>query len=147
MRTASSLWLELNLQEHTKERVAQSNSLFLFFTMSYDSIIYQTLVEADGRDLSIHKIALHVCNASNSLFGSVDYEDVHAYVAQFLRRVVKNGMSGIVRGKKRGEYRLDLNTQQGQHLFLRFSEEEPEDQPTPQTNENDERHLSLFGEI
>lgn len=112
--------------------------------MNIDRIVYETLAAAEGRSLTLRKIALHTCNASRTLFGSADYREVYSQVSQTLQRMAKDDTSPVVRGAKRGEYRLDLNSQQGRHLFLQFAEEQTEDGEEPQADVDDARSLSLF---
>ena len=72
--------------------------------MNYDKEIWRVLTEAGMNGLSVQKIARHVFNASNNFFETVTFEEVHAYVQQYLLKNSKNPDSIIestgVRGMK-----------------------------------------------
>lgn len=96
--------------------------------MIYDRLIQTVLAEAGNEGLSVQKISRHVFNASNSLFNPVNYDDVHAYVLQYLQRNSNNPNSIIERTSTRGIYRLNPTSADAQQLMLRFQEpaqEEP----------------------
>ena len=92
--------------------------------LNYDREILRILTEVGERGLSIAKISLHVYNACNTLFVSVDYDDIHRYVAQFLQRNSKNPDS-IIEKTERGIYHLNLRSKETQQLMLQFSNEQP----------------------
>ena len=52
--------------------------------MQYDKEILRVLAEAGSEGLSVQKISRHVFNACNSLFNSLNQEDVHKYVQMYL---------------------------------------------------------------
>ncbi|HEY9543424.1 hypothetical protein [Prevotella sp.] len=109
--------------------------------MTYDSEIIKVLAEAGDKGLSVKKIAQHVFNASNSLFNMIVYEDVYAYVAQFLAQNAKSQSSLIVRGEARGIYKLNTKIDEGQQLMIKFGRHEEEDFITPPIEEENELFL------
>lgn len=116
-------------------------TLFLYLRMTYDSEIIKVLAEAGDKGLSVKKIAQHVFNASNSLFNMIVYEDVYAYVAQFLAQNAKSQSSLIVRGEARGIYKLNTKIDEGQQLVIKFGRHEEDEVITPPIVEESELFL------
>lgn len=83
--------------------------------------------------LSIRKIVRHVYNSHNSLFETVELEDVKRDVTQYLASQSKNSSSPIERTSERGVYRLNPTEQTNIQLMLDFKEEEKkgEEETTP----------------
>ena len=52
----------------------------------YNNEILKVLAEAGNDGLSVKKIARHVHNAHNTLFSNVSFDEVYAYVGQYLKR-------------------------------------------------------------
>ena len=52
--------------------------------MSLDKEIFRVLAYVGDEGLSVRKISIHVHNACNSFFDRKSYDDVHAYVTNFL---------------------------------------------------------------
>lgn len=90
--------------------------------MNYDREIIRVLSEASSEGLSVQKIARHVFNACNSLFYILDFEEVRAYVMQYLLRNSKNQNSIIERAERRGMYRLNYNSRETMQLMLQFND-------------------------
>ncbi|MBR5656274.1 MAG: hypothetical protein IKW98_06275 [Prevotella sp.] len=111
--------------------------------MEYDKEIFKVLTEAGSAGISVQKISRHVHNAFNSLFNPIAFDEVHAYVSQFLLRNSKDPNSVIERTPVRGIYRLNMESQEGQQLMLQFSERQEEEPEPPQSNCVD-LSLSLF---
>src|SRR5574344_2098877 len=88
--------------------------------MNYDQEILRVLLEAGDEGISVKKLALHVQNACNSLFNVVNFDDVYAYVRQYLMRNSRNPNSVIERTDSRGIYRINTNVSEGQQLMLQF---------------------------
>lgn len=97
---------------------------------NYDKAILSVLVEAGDEGLSLRKISRHVHNACNTLFEEIAYEEVHAYVRQYLQRNSRNPLSLIEKTDVRGVYRLNPNVEQAQQLMLHFRDEQSTDTPT-----------------
>lgn len=95
--------------------------------------------------LPVRKIVRHVYNAHNTLFGTVDLEDVKRYVTQYLASRSKTPSSPIERTDKRGVYRLNPNSNAAVELMLQFSEQTEETQ-LPAVSCADES-LDLFGDF
>ena len=109
--------------------------------MSYDEKILRFLTEAGEQGLSVQKLARHVFNDSNTFFETIDFEDVHRYVQNFLLKNSRNTDSLIENVGKRGIYRLNPRSAESQQLKLMFSDEEKEEEKP--TN-NVDLSLSLF---
>ena len=93
---------------------------------NYDNKILEVLAEARGAGMSVHKIARHVYNASNSLFEPIEFEDVHRYVQQYVLRCSRGGDALLQNVGQRGIYRLNPNSAQSQQLMLMFRDDEEE---------------------
>ncbi|MBR4699481.1 MAG: hypothetical protein IKP16_05995 [Prevotella sp.] len=111
--------------------------------MEYDKEIFKVLTEAGSTGISVQKLSRHVYNAHNSLFTPIAFEDVHAYVSQFLLRNSKDPNSVVERTPVRGVYRLNTESQEGRELMLQFSEQHDDEPETPQ-NTSVDLSLSLF---
>lgn len=96
---------------------------------NYDNKILEVLAEAGEAGMSVHKIARHVFNASNSLFEPIEFEDVRRYVQQYVLRCSRGADALLQNVGQRGIYRLNPNSAQSQQLMLMFrdDEEEPEE--------------------
>ena len=103
---------------------------FLIATgVNYDKEIWRVLTEAGMKGISVQKIARHVFNASNTFFEMVSFEEVHAYVQQYLLKNSKNPDSIIESAGVRGVYRMNPSSKESQQLMLLFRDdirEEPE---------------------
>ena len=102
--------------------------------MQYDKEILRVLAEAGNEGLSVQKVSRHVFNACNSLFNSLNQEDVHKYVQMYLLKNSKSCNSLI------GVYRLNENNQLSQQLILQFHDEVE----TPKEKPTEDRSLNLF---
>lgn len=100
------------------------NSLFCFY-MDYEHIICHILAEAGNEGLSVRKVALHVFNESNTLFGDTTYDDIYTIVSRYLNRSVRYNDSYIKRASRKGYYCLKDNVEIRQQ-FLNFSDNEAE---------------------
>lgn len=109
--------------------------------MNYDEKILRFLAEAGNNGLSVMKISRHVFNDSNSFFETIDFEEVHRYVQNFLLKNSRNTDSLIENVGKRGIYRLNPRSAESQQLKLKFSDDEKEEEKP--TN-NVDLSLSLF---
>lgn len=77
---------------------------------NYDKDILLLLQEAGTRGLQLKKLALHVCNAHNSLFDAVDIDEVYRYVRNFVRRNTHKPGAMLKPTSKRGCYRLNMRS-------------------------------------
>lgn len=111
--------------------------------MEYDKEIFKVLTEAGSAGISVQKLSRHVYNAHNSLFNPIGFDDVHAYVSQFLLRNSKDPSSVVERTSTRGVYRLNMESQEGRQLMLQFSEHDSMEPETPEPKDVD-LSLSLF---
>lgn len=89
--------------------------------MNLDQEILKVLVEAGAKGLKIEKIARHVYNSCNSIFNPLSYENVHAYVTQFLIKCSKNPKSIIEKGKGVGIYHVNYKNEAIMQLMIDFS--------------------------
>ena len=89
----------------------------------YNNEILKVLAEAGNDGLSVKKIARHVHNAHNTLFSNVSFDEVYAYVGQYLKRNSKCADSIIERTDLRGVYRINLRNEHSQQLMLQFQDE------------------------
>ncbi len=108
--------------------------------LNYDKEIWRVLTEAGMKGISVQKIARHVFNASNTFFETISFEEVHAYVQQYLLKNSKNPDSIIESAGVRGTYRMNPSSKESQQLMLLFREDEQEE---PETKQEDQS-LSLF---
>ena len=89
--------------------------------MNLDQEILNVLIEAGAKGLKMEKIARHVYNSCNSIFNPLSYENVHAYVAQYLIKCSKNPKSIIEKGKGVGVYHVNYKSEAVVQLMLNFS--------------------------
>ena len=108
----------------------------------YDDKILRVLTEAGSDGLSVLKLSRHVFNASNTLFETVDFEEVHRYVQSFLLKNSRSSDSLVENVGRRGVYRLNPRSAESQQLMLQFSDEEPNEEEPPKPSVN--LSLSLF---
>jgi len=96
--------------------------------MNLDQEILNVLIEAGAKGLKIEKIARHVYNSCNSIFTPLSYENVHAYVAQYLLKSARNPKSIIEKGKGVGVYHVNYKSEAVMQLMLKFSSKNAEPQ-------------------
>ncbi len=109
--------------------------------MIYDEAILRILKEAGEGGLPIKKLSLHVLNACNSMFAPLDIDDVHDYVAHFLRQ---HPML-VERTGRRGYYRINTKSHETQQLLIDFSIFDADETANKEEVKHDEdRSLSLF---
>ena len=90
--------------------------------MDYEKEILGVLYEAGGDGLSVHKIAIHVHNAHNTLFSPIAFEEVRHNVQKWLLNNSRNGSSPVTHCGKRGIYRLNLNSRKTRQTLLEFGD-------------------------
>lgn len=111
--------------------------------MNYREEILRILAEAGTDGLSVHKLSVHVHNACNSLFETVEYSKVRAEVSKFLIRNSRKDTSPIEHMKARGMYRLKPDSCSAMQLMLQFKDEESQEECQESRVEQD-FSLSLF---
>ncbi len=107
----------------------------------YNNEILKVLAEAGNDGLSVKKIARHVHNAHNTLFSNVSFDEVYAYVGQYLKRNSKCADSIIERTDLRGVYR----NEHSQQLMLQFQDEYDEKESSQEAAVD--QSLSLFDDF
>ena len=110
---------------------------------NYDNKILEVLAEVGEAGMSVHKMARHVFNASNSLFEPIEFEDVHRYVQQYVLRCSRGADALLQNVGQRGIYRLNPNSAQSQQLMLMFRDEDETESEDEKTS-GDDMSLSLF---
>lgn len=88
--------------------------------MNYEKEILEVLYEAGTDGLSVHKIAIHVHNAHNTLFAPVAFDEVRLHVQAWLLRNSRFSDSPVKRCGKRGMYQLNLLSKKTRQMLLEF---------------------------
>lgn len=101
----------------------------------------EMLLTAGTKGASVKAISRYVYNSCNSLFMPLDYEDVHRYVADYLRHSSRKLQSVVERMAGRGWYRLNPNSTDALQFKLVFSET---DDVKEEENADGPDSLSLF---
>jgi len=117
-----------------------------FSYMDFDKEIFKVLSYVGEDGLSVQKISIHVHNACNTFFNAVSYDEVHNYVAQFLKRNSKKHGSVVERTTKRGVYRLNTKSPAVQEMMLQF-EETPNDESENASIKCKDNSLALFDDL
>lgn len=89
----------------------------------YDKHIYATLSLVGPAGLQTKKIALHVFNATNSLFNDASFDEVYKYVQLFVRRNTTNKQRTIVHAARHGCYRLNMRSPYTRDILASLSAE------------------------
>ncbi len=109
--------------------------------MTYDQQILALLMEAGDRGLSVQSVAHHVYNHHLTFFFQPDFDEIKAYVQQYLLKNSKSSHSLIESTGQRGHYRLNTKgSVDARQLLLSFHESK-EKQPEPPTQD---LSLNLF---
>lgn len=78
--------------------------------------------------LSVQSIAKHVYNMNCTIFFQPDYEEIRAYVRQYLLRNSKSTQSLIESTGRRGYYRLNTEgSADARQLLFQFRDEQAEE--------------------
>lgn len=113
--------------------------------MNLDQEILNVLVEAGTKGLKIEKIARHVYNSCNSIFNPLSYENVHAYVTQYLIKCSKSPKSVIEKGKGVGIYHVNYKSEAVKQLMFNFSSTNTEQQMSErESSDKKEKNRDLF---
>lgn len=110
--------------------------------MNYDREILFVLNEAGEKGLSVKKIARHVFNSCNGFFDSVSFDEVHHYVASYLRRNSKQGDAVVERTEVRGVYRLCMSSGDSRQLLFDFRDDD--DKKEVEDVDTEDKSLTLF---
>lgn len=88
--------------------------------MDLEKEIFEILSKVGTNGLSVHKISIHVHNACNSLFETVDYDEVHKQVAKYLLLDSKKKNALVERVGKRGKYKLKKNSEKVRMMMQQY---------------------------
>lgn len=113
--------------------------------MTYDKQLLQILMDVGERGISVQSLAKHLYNQNCSFFSQPDYEELRAYVQQYLLRNSKSQQSLIESTGRRGYYRL--NTQgnaDARQLMIQFKASQQQQQEQKEEPEAQDQSLSLF---
>ena len=102
--------------------------------MNYAKEILTVLLEAGPEGLSVHKIAIHVHNAHNTLFSPVAFDEVRHNVQMWLLKNSRHKTSPVAHCEKRGMYRINLMSKETRQMLLAFGDN---DMPIDCTAEKD----------
>jgi len=86
--------------------------------MNYEQAIFNVLLEAGDKGLSVKNIAHHVHNSVNTFFNHVDYEVVYAEVRRYIYKNSRNSYSVLEHTAEWGCYRLNKNSEKYMQLQL-----------------------------
>lgn len=86
--------------------------------MNYDQVIFDVLLEAGDKGLSVKNIAHHVHNSVNTFFERVSYDIVYAEVRKYIKNNSRNSYSVLEHTAERGCYRLNKNSEKYSQLKL-----------------------------
>lgn len=104
----------------------------LLFQMTYDQQILQILNEAGEKGIGVMTIARHLYNTNVTFFYTPDFEEIRAYVQQYLLRNSRSAQSLVERTERRGFYRLNMKgSADARQLVLDFQKHE-DDEPEPE---------------
>lgn len=103
--------------------------------MTYDNQILRILSEVGKPGISVRQLSKHIYNLNCSFFSHATFEDVHAYVQQYLLKNSRSPSSTVMRMEKRGYYCLNTeNSNYARQLAFDFSAEYPPDEPCHTAN-------------
>lgn len=111
-------------------------------SMNYEKEILKILYEAGNDGLSVHKIAIHVHNAHNTLFSPIAFEKVRLYVQIWLLRNSKFSDSPVAHCEKRGMYRINMHSSKAIQTIMKFNDNITE--KLFHNTDKDKRQLHLF---
>lgn len=112
--------------------------------MIYDKQILQILIAVGDRGISVSSLSKHIYNLNTSFFNSVELEDIHKYVQQYLLRNSKQPQSIFEPTERRGYYRLNTQySDDARQLVLQFAAHE-DDVTENNSTPADDLSLSLF---
>ncbi len=105
-----------------KGSVNAFTGLFLDW-MTYDKQILSILTSVGERGISVMQVSKHVYNMNLSFFYTPDFNEIRAYVQQYLLKNSKSPLSLIESTGRRGYYRLNTsNNADARQLMLEFGD-------------------------
>lgn len=111
--------------------------------MNYGKEIIEVLYEAGGEGLSVHKVAIHVHNAHNTLFSPIEFEEVRRDVQMWLLRNSRSSNSPVVHGGRRGVYRINMESWAARQMILEFCDK-GQDETVDSQEDASSQQLFLF---
>lgn len=98
--------------------------------MTYDHQILRILNEVGKQGISVRQLSKHIYNLNCSFFSQATFQDVHAYVQQYLLKNSRSPSPIVIRMEKRGYYCLNTEiSNYVRQLALDFSTEDTPDEP------------------
>lgn len=115
--------------------------------MTYDRQILRILAEVGVRGISVQSLAKHVYNMNNTLFAASNWDEVYAYVRQYMLRNSKSPYSLIERTDRRGYYRLNTKGSDDARQLLLDFRDETQEEPCEEPQQQQDCSLDLFGDF
>lgn len=113
--------------------------------MTYDKQLLQILMDVGERGISVQSLAKHLYNQNCSFFSQPDYEELRAYVQQYLLRNSKSQQSLIESTGRRGYYRLNTRgNADARQLMIQFKASQQQQEEQKEEPEAQDQSLSLF---
>lgn len=113
--------------------------------MRYEKEILRVLMKAGSKGLPIYKIARHVFNACNSLFGVIRYEEVYKSVYRYIKQNAGGRNSIITKSTEtQGNYAVNLKLNDRQQLIAWFSDTSVQGNDDGQDKRQEDLSLPLF---
>lgn len=112
--------------------------------MLYEKDVIQILIEAGDKGLSISKIAHHVFNTRNNLFGSINYNTVYNLIYRYIKQNLKRSDSPIVNASEHGKYTINHNQNALQQFIVWLDEEDTNTRDEDKDKIQIDQSLSLF---
>lgn len=115
--------------------------------MNYGDEIIAVLYEAGNDGLSVHKIAIHIHNAHNTLFSPIAFAEVRLKVQTWLLRNSRATDSPVIHWGKRGKYRINLASPHLRQKLLEFGESTFSQNSTDSKQNGTKSQASLYDEL
>lgn len=112
--------------------------------MNYRKQILEVLFEAGHEGLSVHKIAIHVHNTSNTLFKPTSFDEVRRDVQLWLLRNSQSKTSPVTHCERRGYYRINMKSLETRQTLLNFDKQDISSNDIQPTDDNANQQPSLF---
>jgi len=78
--------------------------------MTYDKQILRILIDVGDKGISAMLLAKHVYNQNSTFFFTPDFNEIRAYVKNYLQKNSRSASPLIERTARRGFYRLNTRT-------------------------------------
>ena len=113
--------------------------------MTYDQQILSILTSVGDKGISVMQVSKHVYNMNLSFFYTPDFNEIRAYVQQYLLKNSKLPQSLIESTGRRGYYRLNTkNNADARQLMLAFREHEQAETAEKEEKPSCDLSLNLF---